>query len=89
MACLRFRPVLEEAGRDGVAWERVTHPRPRAPVPRAAGVAACCRFIVIKRPSGFLGVICSSSLEEASWACVNSTQGGWFEGESMGLVEAV
>lgn len=89
MACPRFRPVREEAGRDGVAWERVTRPRPRAPVPRAAGVAACWRFIVMKRPSGFLGVICSSPLEEASSGCANSTQGGWFGGESMGLVVAV
>lgn len=75
MACLRFLPVLEDVGLDGVPWERVTRPRPRAPVPRATGVVACWRFIVMKRPSGFHGVICSSSLEEASWACANSAQG--------------
>ncbi|PKK41173.1 hypothetical protein CI102_13483 [Trichoderma harzianum] len=51
IARLRPLPVLEEAGRDGVAWERVTRPHPR-PV---GVLLVCWRFIVMKRPSGFLG----------------------------------
>ncbi|KAL7804602.1 hypothetical protein V8C43DRAFT_312182 [Trichoderma afarasin] len=47
VARLRPLPVLEEAGRDGVAWERVTRPHPR-PV----GVLLICwRFIVMKGPA--------------------------------------
>lgn len=60
IARLRPLPVLEEAGRDGVTWERVTRP--------VGVLLVCWRFIVMKRPSGFLGVLSFSSLEEASYA---------------------